>query len=150
MKEIYTQKVKNIFVKVGMVPVSREDIERLESFEDNQILKNKTSGAKKPRSVNQNKWIHAMFRYVAKNTDHPDWNTEVKVKSRVKLAMKFFEDGAIVVGVEVYFKFRSFAFDKMGHVEANKVYNEAKNVCADFLGVDPKLLEAEAKRESVE
>ena len=150
MKKIYTQKVRNVFVKLAMVPVSKEDIDNLESFKDNQILKNKTSGVRKPRSVLQNKWVHAMFRFVAANTEHLDWNTPEKTKRQVKLKMKFFKDDVIVHGNKVYFELRSFAFDEMEPREANIRYEEGKNICAKFLDVDPEILEAEAHKERVE
>lgn len=146
MKKIYTQKVKNTFVKLAMVPVSQEDAERLESFKDNQILKNKISGSRKPRSVLQNKWIHAIFRLVAQNTEDPDWSTPERVKRNVKMKMKFFEDDVVVHGNKVYFELRSFAFDEMSQDEANIRYNEAKLICAKFLGVSPESLEAEAQK----
>jgi hypothetical protein len=147
MKKIYTQKVRNQYIKLGMVPVSFEDEQGLESFKDNQILKNHTYGSKKPRSVLQNKWVHAMFRVVAQNTDNPDWNTPEKVKRQVKLKMKFFKDDVIVHGNKVYFELRSFAFDEMEHNEANVRYEDAKNICAKFLGVRPEVLEAQAQKE---
>ena len=150
MKKIYTQIMRNTSVKLAMVPVSREDIANLESFNDNQILKNKTSGVQKPRSVLQNKWLHAILRYTAANTEHPDWNTPERAKRQVKLKMKFFKDDVIVHGNKVYFELRSFAFDEMDHLEANMRYEEAKNICANFLGVAPEKLESKAQKERVE
>jgi len=147
MKEIFTKKVKNTYVLKGMVPISKEDVARLDSFKDHQILRNKVSGVLKERSVEQNAWIHAIFRFVADNTDDPGWNTETKVKKRVKYAIGFY-DVFSVEGNRVFFEFRSFAFNKMEQWEANKVYNEAKGVCAQILGVDSSVLEAEAKQKA--
>jgi len=147
MKKIYTQKVRNQYVKLGMIPISQEDGEALDTFKDNQILKNQTSGTRKPRSVLQNKWVHAMFRTVASNTEDPEWDTPEKVKRNVKMKMKFFKDEVIVHGNKVYFELRSFAFDEMDHNEANVRYEDAKNICAKFLGVDPQELEAQAQQE---
>ena len=147
MKKIYTQKVRNQYVKLAMVPVSKEDEDNLNSFKDNQILKNQTSGTRKTRSVLQNKWVHAMFRFVAANTDNTEWNTLEKVKRKVKMAMHFFKTDVTVQGNKVYFELRSFAFDEMEHNEANVRYEDAKNICAKFLGVKPEVLEAEAQKE---
>lgn len=147
MEEVYTKIVKNTFVLHGMVPVSQEDADRLKVFDETQILKNKTTGVEKTRSVAQNAWVHAIFRFVANNTDDPEWNTERKVKYRVKLAIKFYEPIFVVAG-QVWFEFGSFRFDKMKQATANKVYSEARLVCADFLGVDPKVLQARAVKET--
>ena len=82
--------------------------------------------------------------------DIPIWGKYViKLFSRnVKMKMKFFKDDVIVHGNKVYFELRSFAFDKMDHREANIRYEEAKNICAKFLGVTPETLQAEAQNET--
>ena len=147
MKRIYTKIVRNTFVVAGMVPISKEDVDRLNSFEDHQILKNQVSGVQKQRSVVQNNWIHAIFRFVADNTYHQKWNTPTKAKNMTKLAIGFYEEFG-VMGDKVFFQFKSFNFQDMDHNEANRVYNEAKDVCALFLGVDPGELEAEAKKKA--
>ena len=128
-------------------PFSQEDKEKSKDFLDNQILQAKIWGSKKPRSIIQNKWIHAIFRIVAANTEDPKWNTPEKAKRNVKMKMKFFEDEVVVVGNKVYFELRSFAFDKMEQNEATIKYEEAKLICAKFLGVKPEVLQANAERE---
>jgi hypothetical protein len=128
-------------------PYSQEDLEAARSFKPNQIVRMDVFGVRKPRSVLQNKWIHAIFRLVAANTDDAKWDTPKKVKRRVKLAMKFFADDVIVSGNRVFFELRSFAFDEMDQDEANRVYDEAKEICASKLGVPPDVLEANARKE---
>ena len=142
MQEFFGQ-VKNNSVN----PVSPEDLEVVKGYRPNQILRCRVSGVKKPRSVLQNKWIHAIFRTVADNARDEDWNTPEKVKRNVKMAMRFFKDDVVVHNNKVFFELRSFAFDRMDHREANVKYEEAKNVCAKYLGVDPSELESEAQRE---
>lgn len=142
MKELFAQHKNK-----SLHPVSPEDLETLSFFKPNQILRCRVSGVKKPRSVLQNKWIHAIFRLVAQNTEDTDWDTPEKVKRNVKMSMKFFKDDVIVANNKVYFELRSFAFDKMEQNEANRIYEIAKNTCADFLGVDPKELESQAQQE---
>jgi len=142
VKEIYLQITYN-----GVTPISQEDIEVLRAFKVNQIIRAELYGTKKIRSVQQNKWLHAIFRFVSLNTENPDWDTPEKVKRNVKMAMKFFKDDVIVHNNKVYFELRSFAFDKMEAQEANLKYEEAKNICAKFLKVRPEELEAEAKNE---
>ena len=142
MKEIVFQKKG----KVGE-PFSQEELDKWNEYSENQLIRAETYGIKKIRSVQQNKWIHAIFRFIAANTENPEWDTPVKVKRNVKMAMKFFKDDVIVHGNKVWFELRSFAFDKMEAGEANVKYEEAKLICAKFLNVDPTTLEAEAQNE---
>jgi hypothetical protein len=129
-------------------PFSQEDLEKIRSFaKPNQIVIGHLYGTKKARSLQQNKWIHAMFRLVAENSTYPEWDTPEKVKRNVKLAMKFFANEVIVAGNKVYFQLRSFAFDEMEQNEANIRYEEAKLICARHLKVDPAELEARAREE---
>ena len=136
--------MKEIILQVKgktLIPFSEEDMEILRGYKENQTLRAKLTGVKKLRSVLQNKWIHAIFREVANNTDNVEWDTPEKVKRNVKMAIKFFKDDVTVSGNKVFFELRSFSFDKMEAAEANNIYEQAKNVCADFLGVNPDELE---------
>jgi len=130
-----------------LAPASVEDQEKLKDYKQNQIVRVKIYGVKRPRSVLQNRWIHAMFRIVADNSDDPEWGTPESVKRKVKMAMKFFKDDVTVAGNKVYFELRSFAFDKMESNEANVRFEDAKNIMAKKLGVKPETLEAESQRE---
>ena len=143
MIEIYAQ--LNEFN--DLKPASKEYADMLRAYKSNQMLRIQIYGTRKQRSVLQNRWVHAMFRIVAANTEDPEWDTLNKVKRKVKMAMHFFKEDVTVQGNKVYFELRSFAFDKMEHNEANVRYEEAKNICAKKLGVDPKTLEAQAKNE---
>jgi hypothetical protein len=127
-----------------LFPVTQEDEEKLRTYEPNQILRAKLTGHQKPRSVQQNRWAHAMFRLVADNSGDPQWSTIEQVKRKVKLMMEFFSERFVVDG-KVYFELRSFAFSEMEQDEANKWYNQARDICAQKLGVDPEILEAQAK-----
>ncbi len=131
-----------------LVPFSLEGVGDIKGFPENQLLSVSITGTRRPRSLEQNKWIHAVFRFVAMNTENTEWNTPDKVKRNVKLAIKFFKDDVAVIGNKVYFELRSFAFGKMNQVEADKVFDEAVKVCADFLGVDKEVLKAEARNET--
>ncbi len=148
MKRIYTKIVRNAYVVVGMVPISKEDVDRLNTFKDHQALKNRVSGVQKERSIKQHRWAMWMIRCVSKNDDDPDWNTFDKAKRRIKLAMEFFEEGIIVERGRVYFELKSFSFDEMNQQEANKTYNEIKSFCALRLGCSEEDLEANAKRKT--
>ena len=141
MKEIFAQ-LRDDYT---LIPVSEENRLKLKSYKPNQILRVEVYGTTRQRSVLQNKWIHSIFRLVAENMEDQDWNTPEKVKRNVKMAMRFFKDEVIVHNNKVYFELRSFAFDEMEHEEANLRYEEAKNICAKKLGVDPEVLESQAK-----
>jgi len=132
-----------------LYPFAEEDRDKLKAYYPNQVLRAKLVGIKRVRSVQQNKWIHAIFRIVANNIEDPDWNTPEKVKRNVKMAMKFFKDDVIVHGNKVFFELRSFAFDEMDQGEADIKYNEAKMICAKKLKVDPEELEAKAREETL-
>jgi len=150
MKEVYLQRIKRCFhCGTNVIPASKEYAEILASYKENQMIRAKTYGTTKERSVLQNRWINAIFRFVAANTNNPKWDTHEKVKRNVKVRMKFFKDEIIVHDEKVYFELRSFAFDKMDHQEANIRYEEAKLICAKFLGVEPQELQAEAQREAL-
>src|SRR6056297_373848 len=104
----------------ALVPTSKEHLDTVMAFPENEFLNVSIKGHRRPRSVQQNKWIHAIFRQVAYNTDDPEWNTPEKVKRNVKLAMKFFKDDVVVQGNKVFFELRSFAFDQMDQHEADR------------------------------
>jgi hypothetical protein len=127
-----------------LYPATPEDADKLKVYVPNQVLRAKITGHKKPRSVQQNRWLFAMFRLVADNSGDPGWSTVEQVKRKVKMMMEFFQE-RFVVGDKVYFELRSFAFSELEQDEANRWYNEAKQICAQKLGIDPELLEAQAK-----
>lgn len=131
-----------------LIPFSREDLVILKKYKENQPIGLELRGIQDPRSVEQNKAVHAVFRRVASSTDDPDWDTPEKVKRMVKLAMKFFKDDVVVSGNKVFFELRSFAFDKMTHQEANLKFTEALAICAGKLGITIEELEAEIKSKS--
>jgi len=116
-------------------PFDQETLNNLKEFKPHQLIRMKMYGIKKPRSVQQNKWAHNMFQIVSENTDDVEWNTLDKTKRMVKLAMKFFKDDVAVIDNKVYFELRSFAFDKMPQPEADKVFNEALEVCSEKSGI---------------
>ena len=62
------------------------------------------------------------------------------------MALRFFKDEVVVSGNKVFFELRSFAFDKIEQSEANKIYEEAKNICSKMLGVEPEALKAESMK----
>ncbi len=126
--------------------LSEEDQEKLRKYKVNQPVVIKVKGCRRPRSIQQNRWVHAIFKETARNVSDPEWDTPEKTKVRVKLAMKFFKDDIVVIDNRVYFNLRSFAFDEMDQAEADRVFNEARDICAAKLGVDPLELQAQAQQ----
>lgn len=149
MKTIYAKIVRNTYILVGMVPISKENVDKLNTFKDHQTLKTHVSGVQKERSIKQHRWAMWMIRSVSENDDDMEWNTFERAKRRIKLAMKFFKDEVVVEGSKVYFELRSFAFDEMSQAEATRVYNEVKATCAQRLGCSEEELEANAKRAGI-
>ena len=92
MIEIYAQISE---FKDNLTPASKEYATELRSFHPNQMVRIKIYATKKQRSVLQNRWIHAVFRFVADNTKDPDWDTLEKAKRNVKMAMKFFKEKGV-------------------------------------------------------
>ena len=84
----------------GLSPFSEEDKALLKAYKPNQVVRAKIKGCRRLRSIQQNRWLHAIFREVAANSQDVDWDTPEKVKLNVKMRMKFFKD-AVVVGAEV-------------------------------------------------
>jgi len=123
---------------------TEEGLEKLKTYKPNQILRARLQGYRRPRSVQQNNWIHAIFKITAENSMDPEWDTPEKVKRNVKMRMQFFKNDVIVDRNKVYFELRSFAFDQMGQEEADMRYTQAKYICAKHLGISPERLEAEA------
>jgi hypothetical protein len=142
--------IEGVFQRKGIIllPFDEQTEAAVQGFLENEPIRAKMSGTRKKRSLQQNKWIHKIFEITSENTDDLEWNTPEKTKRKVKMAMQFFKDDVTVVDNRVYFEFRSFAFDKMEQMEANIRYEEAKNICAMKMGVDPEVLEAEAKKRS--
>lgn len=88
-----------------------------------------------------------MIRFVSESDDDPDWNTFERAKRQIKMIMKFFKDDVVVHGNKVYFELRSFSFTEMPQMEATRIYNDIKLICAERLKVDPQKLEAQAQNE---
>ena len=130
------------------VPFTEEDLELAKDWKDNQVLRAKISGVKKPRSYQQLKMFFAVARQVATNTEDSNWNTSDKVKEQVKVALQFIDTERIIVkpNGDVHIPYRSIAFDSLGHMEACNFFDRSWPVMAKHLGVTPdELLEATGK-----
>lgn len=143
MKEILLQRIGDMFF-----PATPEDLGRARGFIEYEPVLGKFYGRKKPRSWKQIKWIHAIIRLTAQNTEDPNWNTEAKAKFQVKIAIRYIKQFVTIDNV-IHTETRSFSYSALPDVsEANKVFNDVKMACANHLGVDPEALAARAKEES--
>ena len=114
-------------------PASPEDLGQLSEYSQNQIVKVKVTGFKKPRSYLQLKLFWACCRSVATNTDDPNWNHQDKVAEQVKIKTKFIDSYMVVEGV-VHIKTKSIAFKNLSHMESCKFFDRAFEIMAKFLG----------------
>jgi hypothetical protein len=118
------------------VPYSEEDELAWSGFAENQITTHKVTGVKKPRSYQQLKMFHALLKKVADNSVDPNFNTPEKVKFSIKVQLHFVDDSVTVVDKDgnVHFKYRSFGYESLPHMEACNVFDRAMVIMADVLG----------------
>lgn len=125
-------------------PFSQEDMEALKEYKENQIIRMKTYGVQKERSLRQFRMFHGVLRTVVANTEHPDWCSLPKAKFRLKVELHFVDEGVTAVdkhGV-VRFSYRSFGYADLPHMEACNVFSRSWPILAKVIGVsEDKLLE---------
>ncbi len=143
MKDIAFQKRKG-----SLVPFTDEDLNKLSEFKENQILRCKVSGARKERSWQQLKMLHACLKLVASNTENASWNTVEKAKLSLKVALNYIVDGVIIVDKQgnVHFQYRSFGYDDLAHMEANKLFDRSWPILASIIGITEDELLKESER----
>lgn len=144
MKEICFQKRGGI-----PVPLTDEDAAAWSEYKENQITKHKVTGAKKQRSWQQLKMLHACLKLVSENTEDPNWNTPEKAKFSLKIALDYINRDAIVVDKRgnVHMQYRSFGYQDLGHMEACKLFERAWPILAGVIGVSESELLGEADRQ---
>lgn len=133
MKELSVQLREQI-----LYPLSHEDREVLWNYKQNQILRCKLQGVKKPRSVRQLNLYWATCQIVADNTENKLWNTKEKVDFQCRVKQHFVDPDIISVLKDgtVIFNYRSISFANLAHIEACHYFDRAFEIMADFLGVD--------------
>ena len=125
-------------------PHSEEDLEILNEYKENQVVRVKISGVQKPRSLIQMRLYWATCKTVADNTDNKGWNTKDKVDFQCRVKTHFVDPNTVVVKPdgEVVYKYLSIAFKNLPHIMANNYFDRAFQEMAKFLGVSvEKLLE---------
>jgi len=142
MKEITFQKRNGL-----AVPYLDSDAEKWSEFKENQLTRHKVSGTTKERSYQQLKMLHACLKIVAENTEDKNWNTPEKAKLSLKVALHFIDPGVVIVDPQgnVHFKYRSFGYDDLQHMEACKLFDRAWPILAGVIGVTEDELLSEGR-----
>lgn len=143
MPEIAFQKIKGL-----PIPFTDEDADKWAEFAENQITRHKVTGVKKERSWRQLKLLHACLKLVANNTESPNWNTPEKAKLSLKIALNYYNEGVVVVDKQgnVRMEYRSFGYDELSHMEANKIFDRAFPILAGIIGISVDELLNESER----
>ncbi len=144
MIEIVTQPQANWLLK----PYAIEDMEKLKTYKQNQILKTRIWGIQKQRSVEQLNTFMACCQFVANNVTEYDinhkkydngnnWNTKAKAAFMVKIALHFTDDSKTVVyNNQVHFYYRSLSFKNLKHLDACFFFDRAFPLLAMRLGME--------------
>ncbi len=144
MREITFQKRGGV-----AVPFLEDDAEKWAEFRENQLTRHKVSGTTKERSYQQLKMLHACLKIVSSNTEDKNWNTPEKAKLSLKVALHFIDPGVVIVDKQgnVHFRYRSFGYDDLQHMEANKVFDRAFPILADVIGITEEELLSEGRND---
>ncbi len=124
--------------KKGMpIPFSPEDEAMWAGYKENQLTTHKVTGSRKQRSYQQLKMLHAALRTVVANTEDKNWNSMAKAKLHLKVELNYIDEGVIIVDSQnnVVVGYRSFGYDDLKHLEANKVFDRAWPILAGVIGV---------------
>lgn len=131
------------------VPYLDTDADKWAEFRENQITRHKVSGTTKERSYQQLKMLHACLKIVAANTEDRNWNTMEKAKLSLKVALHFIDPGVVIVDKQgnVHFRYRSFGYDDLQHMEACKLFDRAWPILADVIGITEDELLSEGRND---
>ena len=125
-------------------PFSQEDMEALKEYKENQIIRMKTYGVQKERSLKQLRLLHGVIRTVVASTKHPNWSSLPKAKFSLKVALHYVNEGVTAVDRHgtVHFSYRSFGYADLPHMEACRLFERAWPILAKVIGVsEDELLE---------
>jgi hypothetical protein len=130
MKELILQRKGQMFV-----PFDPESAELIKSYYENQPVRAKITGIKKPRSYRQLSAYWAACQKVAENCD--DWPTKESVDFNIRVALDFRDPNKIAVRPDgqVQFYYRSIAFKNLEHAEAVQYFTRAFDLMAHKLGI---------------
>jgi len=127
MKQLILQRQGNI-----LRPFDPESAELMKEYYENQPIRAKTMGIKKPRSYQQLKAYWKSCEIVAENSKNlvdkydVDWATRVDLKHIGRMTVQ---------GDKVMVEVESISYARLGHIEANHYFDRAFELHAKWLGI---------------
>lgn len=127
MKELVLQRHGNV-----LHPFDPESAELLREYYENQPIRAKTTGIKKPRSYQQLKAYWKACEIVAENRE--EFESKYDVDWQVRVDLKFY-DRMTVQGNKIIVECRSISYAQLDHIEACRFFDRAFELMAGWLGV---------------
>ena len=138
MKEVVLQRHYDY-----LTPFSIEDLDKIKEFFENQPIRAKLYGVKKPRSYKQLKTYWGGCHVVADNLDGA---TPEEVDFDIKVQLRHIKRFKIVNGVTIV-EVDSISYSRLDHLEACNFFDRAFPVMAKMIGVTvDELMQAIAAR----
>jgi hypothetical protein len=135
MKEIFLQlRYLENYNGLALIPDSYEDLEALNEYQPNQIIKAKISAIRKQRSYKQLRAYFACCKTVAENTENTNFNSKNKVDLQLRIKLGWIKETILVNGT-IQFIPRSISYKEMKHLEACRYFDRAFETMAKFLGI---------------
>lgn len=137
MKEIILQRKGAVFY-----PFDPESAELMMEYHENQPVRSKTTGIKRPRSYRQLKAYWKSCEIVAENSEQftdkydADWETRVQLKHIGRMTVQ---------GNKVMVEVESISYSRLGHVEANRYFDRAFELHAKWLNISKEELLTQTK-----
>ena len=126
----------------ALYPFSKEDLMRLREYKENQVVRVKITGCKKPRSLKQLRGYWAACKTVSENNESPGWQTKEQVDFQIRVALRFYDPELIIAKPDgsIAFHYRSIAYKNLRHIEACDYFSAAFEIMAKKLGCTIKEL----------
>ena len=117
-----------------LIPFSEEDAEKLKGYRENQVIRARLTGAKKPRSYRQLKLFWVYCKILSENNDDPNFATKDLVAEWVKIKLRHIESW-MTINNSVHIKTKSISFQDLPHLEACGFFDRAFDLIEKRLGV---------------
>jgi len=127
MKELILQRKGSAFY-----PFDPESAETAKEYYENQPVRAKITGIKKPRSYQQLKAYWKSCEIVSENLERfvdkydADWETRVQLKHIGRMTVQ---------GNKVMVEVESISYSRLDHLEANRYFDRAFELHAKWLGI---------------
>ena len=143
MQEIAAQLINGSFYPLTLV-----DEEATKEYKNNQIVKLKITGVRKPRSYLQLKMYFGLCEKVSENTRDQHWSTKEKVDYQIRVELQFVDPQKMIVDRfgNVHLHYRSISFKNLKHIEACRYFDRAWEVMAKKLEITVEELLANADK----